>query len=202
MKPILLNFPMPIMTQRLLLKPPQAGDGVMLNAAILESFEALHSFMDWAKQKPSLEESEEYARQGAANWILKKCEEPWFPLYIFDIKTHDFIGATGFHNTDWEVPCVETGYWVRKKYSGQGFITEATNAITQYAFKVFQVKRIAITCDIDNERSKKVPERLGFHLESIMKANRIKPISGEVTNTLVFVRNDLINLPELPVTWG
>ncbi len=123
-------------------------------------------------------------------------------LLILDKNSHDLIGATGFHNIDWEVPCVETGYWVRKKYSGQGFITEAANAITQYAFKVLNVKRVAITCDIDNERSKKIPERLGYQLESIMKSNRIKPTTGEVTDTLVYVRFGLSCLPELNVSWA
>jgi RimJ/RimL family protein N-acetyltransferase len=95
----------------------------------------------------------------------------------------------------------ETGYWARKKYSGQGYITEAINAITQYAFQILNVKRLAITCDIDNERSKKIPERLGYHHESTMKANKIKPVTGEVTDTLIFVRTNLINLPELKVSW-
>lgn len=81
-------------------------------------------------------------------------------------------------------------------------MTEAINAITQYAFKALKVKRITITCDIDNERSKKIPERLGYQLESIMKSNRVKPVSGAVTDTLVYVRFDVSNLPELNVTWG
>ena len=80
-------------------------------------------------------------------------------------------------------------------------ITEAINAMTQYAFNVLQVKRLAITCDADNECSKKIPERLGYRLESIMKSNRVKPVSGEVTDTLVYVRNDLCDLSELNVTW-
>ena len=66
---------------------------------------------------------------------------------------------------------------------------------------MLKVKRLAITCDADNERSKKIPERLGYRFESIMKSNRVKPISGEITDTLVYVRNDLINLPKLEVIW-
>jgi hypothetical protein len=37
-KPILIDLPMPIITSRLLIRPPQIGDGVALNAAIIESF--------------------------------------------------------------------------------------------------------------------------------------------------------------------
>ena len=42
---------------------------------------------------------------------------------------------------------------------------------------------------------------LGYSLESTMKANRVKPITGEVTDTLVFVRTNLINLPALKISW-
>lgn len=200
MKAILLDFPMPITTPRLLLRPPQIGDGIKLNEAILESFETLRYFMDWAKAKPSVEESEEYVRQSVANWILKKCEEPWLPLYIFEKKTGNFIGATGFHHTVWEIPTIETGYWIRNSYAGQGLMTEAMNAITQYAFKQLKVRRIAITCSPDNIRSKKIPERLGYQLEGILKANRIKPVTGEVADTLVYARYDLSGLPNLDIT--
>ena len=76
MKPILLDLPMPIITPRLLIRPPQLGDGAAVNAAILESYDMLRQFMDWAKTKPSVEETEEHIRLAAANWILKKSEEP------------------------------------------------------------------------------------------------------------------------------
>lgn len=202
MKPILIDLPMPIITPRILLKPPQLGDGVVLNAAVLESFDNIRHTMPWAKEKPSLEESEEFVRQSAANWILKKDEEPYLPLFIFDKKDNNFIGATGFHHITWEVPCLETGFWISNQYLEHGFMTEAVNALTQYAFKQLGVRRIAMTCDIDNIRSRKIPERLGFHLEATLKANRVKPITGDISNTLVFARYDLHNLPELAVTWG
>lgn len=201
-KIILLDLPIPIETPRLILRPPQVGEGKMLNSAVLENFAVLNKFMPWAQERPSIDDSEEVVRREAANWIFKKTEDPELMLFIINKTNHDLIGATGFHNIDWEVPCVETGYWGQKKYSGQGFITEAINALTRYAFNALQVKRITITCDVDNERSKKVPERLGYRLESIMKANRVKPVSGEVSDTLVYVRNDLIGLPELNVKWG
>jgi RimJ/RimL family protein N-acetyltransferase len=81
-------------------------------------------------------------------------------------------------------------------------MTEAINAITQYAFKQLCVKRIAITCSIDNVRSRKIPERSNYVLEGVLKANRLKPGSREVTDTLVFAKYSLDNLPSLSVTWN
>lgn len=202
LKPILIDLPMPIKTPRLLIRPPQVGDGIALNAAILESFDVLHEFMDWAKTKPLINESEEQARLSAANWLLRKNEEPWLQLYIFDINSGEFIGGTGFNNIVWEIPSVETGYWIRSSHTGQGLMTEAVNAMTQYAFKQMGVKRIAITCDVNNTRSKKIAERLNYTLEGILKSNRRMPKSGKLSDTLVFAKYSLENLPFLTLAWG
>lgn len=199
-KTALLNLPMPIKTPRLLLRPPQSGDGAMVNAAVLESFEQLHGTMPWAQEKPSVDDSEEYARQGAANWIVKKDEEPYLPIFMYDNQTGQFVGGTGYHTINWDVPCLEIGYWIRTSYSGKGLMTEAVNALTQYAFKQLRVKRVAITCDITNERSKKIPERLDFHLEGTMKFNRLT-LSGTTSHTLIFARYDLEGLPKLAIDY-
>lgn len=201
MKPIHINLPMPIETPRLLLRPPQPGEGRVLNEAIIESFDVLNKWMLWANEKPSIDESEEVVTKAAANWISKSNEEPALMLFIIDKSNNQLIGATGYHNVDWEEPSVETGYWVRTRYAGQGYITEAVNALTQYAFKQLGVKRITITCDPDNLRSKNIPEKLGYKLESVIKSNRVKPLTEEVGDTLVYVRNDLIGLPEMIVIW-
>lgn len=201
MKPLLPHFPLPIITPRLILRSPQIGDGVKVNEAVLESFNELHEFMDWAEEKPTIDDSEEYVRLSVANWILKKNEEPYLPLYIFDKVTKQFIGATGYHNFNWSIPCVETGYWIRKSCSGKGYMTEAINALTQYAFNQLGVKRLAITCDVDNIRSKKIPERLGYTLEGRLRNNRRKPITGELSDTLIFSRIDLNELPDLNASW-
>lgn len=200
MRPILLNFPMPITTPRLILRPPQLNDGVLVNEAILESWKEISQTMQWAKEKPSVDDSEEQVRKAAANWILKHNEEPYLQLFIFNRSNNRFIGGTGYHHFDWSVPCIETGYWIRSSCAGQGFMTEAVNAVTQYAFRELRVKRIAITCDADNLRSKKIPGRLGYQYEALLKANRLK-VTGEVSDTLIFARYNLDAIPTMVVTW-
>lgn len=201
MKHYLRDFPMPIITPRLLIRPPQIGDEHAVNAAILESYDFLHEFMDWANTKPSLKNTETYIQDAVANWIAKKNNEPYLPLFMFDRVSGVFIGATGYHHYTWTVPSLEIGYWIRSSYLGRGLMTEAINALTQYAFKQLAVKRIAITCDIDNSRSKKIPERLNYTLEGRLKYHRRKPISGELSDTLIFAKYGLDHLPALSVQW-
>lgn len=191
---------MPITTPRMILRPPQPGDETVIHAAIIESFDSLNQYMPWAKEKQSIETTEIFVRQAAANWILKKNEEPYLPILIFDRTTMQFIGSTGYHHIDWTIPSLEMGYWLRDSRTSQGLMTEAVNALTQYAFKQLQVKRITITCDIRNDKSRKIPERLGFCLEGTLKFNRLT-IEGELSNTLIFARYNLDGLPALEVTW-
>lgn len=196
------DFPMPITTSRLLIRPPQKGDEHAVNEAIIESYDLLHEFMDWANKKPSLKNTETYIKDAVINWIAKKNDEPYLPLFIFDKVSRIFIGATGYHHYTWTVPSLEIGYWIRSSYLGRGLMTEAINALTQYAFKQLAVKRIAITCDADNIRSKRIPERLHYTLEGRLKYHRRKPISGELSDTVVFAKYNLDNLPPLFVQWG
>lgn len=200
-KPILLDFSMPITTSRLLLRPPKLGDGNILNKAVIESYETIRHTMPWAKKKPSIEDTEEFVRQAAANWILKKDEEPYLPLLIFNKKDETLIGVTGYHHINWDVPCLEIGYWIRNKSSGHGYMLEAINALTVYAIKHLKMQRIAITCDINNVRSKNIPEKLNYKLEGILKANRITLLTGEISDTLIYAKYDASNLPTLIVEW-
>lgn len=202
MNPILIDLPMPIITPRLLIRPPQIGDGASVNAAIVESFNTLHQHMAWANKKPSLDDTEIYVRQAVANWILKNNEEPYLPLFMFDKHSDIFIGATGYHHINWDIPSVETGYWIRDAYSANGLMTEAINALTQYAFKQIAVKRITITCDIDNLRSQKIAERLNYALEGVLKSNRRNPTTDEISSTLVYAKYDIEHLPTLSVEWS
>ena|SRR3990167_595228 len=201
MESISPEFPMPIITDRLIIRPTQITDGKMLHEAIIESFDELHRYMKWCKNINTVSESETYVREAVDNWILKKNDEPYLQLIILDKNTNNFIGATSFHHYDWEIPATETGYWVQQSKSGHGYITEAINAITQYAFKQLNVKRISLTCDPDNIKSKKIAERLGYTLEGRLKNHRMKPEDGTVGDTLIYARYDLNNLPKLLVKW-
>lgn len=201
MNPTLINLPTPITTPRLHIRIPKNGDGAIVNQAIHESFAELNLWMPWAYRKPTEAESEEYVRSAAANWIVKRSEEPWLPLLIFDREHNDFIGACGFHDINWEVPCLEIGYWIRYKYSGYGFMTEAINALTRYAIQQIKAKRVEIRCDHSNIRSIKIPGNLGYHLEAQLKQHRLLTDGRTISDTLIYVRHDLEGIPDLDVKW-
>ncbi len=180
---------MPIETKRLLLKPPEPGSGKACNEAIIESFAELHAWMPWAKNPPTLIETEEFARQAAGKWILRED----LTLWIFEKATGEFLGGTGFHRMNWQIPRFEIGYWLRTSKTGQGYITEAVEALTKYAFKILKAKRIEIRCDDTNLKSRAIPERLGYQLDGILKMEALAA-DGSVRNTCVYSCLELSNL--------
>jgi ribosomal-protein-alanine N-acetyltransferase len=86
--------------------------------------------------------------------------------------------------------------------TGKGFITEAVNAVTRYAFQVLGARRVEIRCDSENTKSANVPHRLGYELEGKFRNDNLKCHNKGTRDTLVFSRVDLNELPPLDVEWG
>jgi len=195
--PSLIELPMPILTPRLLIRPPQPGDGPAFHAVINASKEHLKRFLPWAEWHRSVEESENTARLQYTKFLNRTD----IVLGIFDKDTQTLLGGSGLHRIDWNIPKFEIGYWVSKDAEGRGIVSEAVNAITRYAFKQLQAKRLEIRYETDNLRSRALAERLGFHLDGCLRRDRFKSDGQELTDTWIHSRIDPAGLPELSVSW-
>ena len=179
--PKLLDFPDSFETERLLIRAPRAGDGPELNAAILESLDELRPWMEWAKEAPSVEQSESLARESAAKFMLRED----LALRGFLKGGGPFVLASGLHRIDWTVPKFEIGYWCRSRFAGQGYMTEAVRGIARFAFERLGAKRVEIRCDETNRRSWAIPQRLGFELEAVFRHDA-RTTSGGLRNTRIY----------------
>ncbi|MGF7536024.1 GNAT family protein [Bacillus mexicanus] len=74
-------------------------------------------------------------------------------------------GMIGLHNLDQVNRKAEIGYWIDKEYEGKGIMTAACRTLISYAFEEFGLNRVAICAAVGNEKSRAVPERLGFQEE-------------------------------------
>jgi ribosomal-protein-serine acetyltransferase len=188
-------IPQVITSARISMRPHRSGDEILLNKSVLDSFDQLHEWMDWAIAPQSIEETKAYIEFSQKCWS-EECPEE-LPLLIFDAKAKKLIGASGFNAINWKVPAFEIGYWVNIHYAGQGLITQAVNILTQYAFSRWNAKRIEIRCDPENAKSAAIPKRLGFLLEAHFKNHRVQPVSKKLSGTLVFVRYGPEGLPKV-----
>lgn len=183
METLLLDFPESFESDRLTIRAPRAGDGTEMNAAVQETFDDLKPWMPWARQVPTLEESETYVRRAQCEFLARED----LTMLLFLKGTNTLVGGSGLHRIDWNIPKFEIGYWCRKRFQGQGYITESTEAIARFAFETLGAKRVEIRCDPKNVRSRRVPDRLGFKLEGTLRNNTLST-SGELRDTLVFAK--------------
>jgi RimJ/RimL family protein N-acetyltransferase len=184
MKPILLDFPEEIHTDRLLIRKPLPGDGRVVYEAIEASLTELKPWMPWAHMNQTAEDVEANIREAHAKFLTRED----LRLHIFNRETGEFLGSTGLHRINWDIPKFEIGYWVDTRKTGQGYITEAVEALVNFCFYELNAKRVEIRCDSTNVKSRAIPEKLGFTLEGILKNDGMSGDGLEVRDTCIFAK--------------
>ena len=80
MDPLLEFVPDILTTPRLILRCARAADAPAMNAAVIESIEALRPHMPWAQTEPSLAQSEGDCRRMQARFLLRED----LPMLMFE----------------------------------------------------------------------------------------------------------------------
>jgi len=184
--PLLIDLPVHIETERLILRPPQAGDGPMFHAAMVESLVELRRFLaslSWVAAEQSIDQAEAHCRNAQANFMARKD----LPFLLLEKHSGELVGVAGLHRTEWSTPKTEVGYWGRASRSGHGFVTEGVEALVQYAFTHLRAVRIELVTDEENHASRRVAERCHFTLEGVLRHER-RASDGGLRNTCVYAR--------------
>lgn len=195
--PILIDLPMPIVTDRLVIREPRFGDGAAIYEAKMETWDMLNQWMAWAKTPSTAEEDEVVAREAHVRY-LKKID---LTLYAFDKETGQFLGGTGLHRFDWEHRIIEIGYWYRKSAQGKGYATEGTKALIHYAFDVLDAKKVIIVHSEGNDASRRAIEKSGFEFEYTVHNEDLLP-DGTITDKHWYALYNANHLADFNVTWG
>lgn len=198
------DFPLPIVTPRLILRKPNIShkDCLQYIESVTESIGELSPWLPWAKSYPSMIQAEEYIKACNANWITKNNNNIGLTIWITEKDSDILVGSITVWNIAWNIPKFELGYWARTSKANNGYITEAVNALTQYCFLELGVKRIEVRCEIKNIRAQLVPKRLGYDLDGILRNSTIGVSDGILTDTMLFSCTDLKNVPKIDVDWG
>ncbi|GAB6120820.1 GNAT family N-acetyltransferase [Dysgonomonas termitidis] len=78
-----------------------------------------------------------------------------------------FVGLVGFKDTDSINKKVEIGYWLSQYAQGKGIMLHSVRKLIEYAFTEMDINRIQIKVAINNHKSRRIPEKLGFQSEGI-----------------------------------
>ncbi|WP_203333956.1 GNAT family N-acetyltransferase [Planococcus beigongshangi] len=178
------EVPEEFFTERLKLRMPKAGDGKAVNAAIKASMDELKPWLGFAQEEPTPQDTEINAME--SHILFLKREN--LRYLIFDKETGEFIGTTGFHDIEWEIPKMEIGYWISTVHSGKGYMMEAVSALTDLALTGFGCRRVEIRCDAENVKSRAVPEKLGYTLEGVLKNDEMSVDGKRLTDTCIYAK--------------
>ncbi len=80
----------------------------------------------------------------------------------------------------------EIGYWLGRRYRGQGIMTKAVKLITAYAFKELRLRRIYAFVFTFNQASVRVLEKAGYKFEGKLRKNFFK--KGKTIDSLLFAK--------------
>jgi RimJ/RimL family protein N-acetyltransferase len=109
-------------------------------------------------------------------------------------KGHDFavvrgkdgrlIGGCGIYVTKPEHREAFIGYVFNREYWGNGYATEAAQALLRYGFETLRMHRIFATCDPENRASARVLEKTGMRREGLLREN--SRMKGKYRDDLIY----------------
>jgi RimJ/RimL family protein N-acetyltransferase len=70
------------------------------------------------------------------------------------------------------------------KFHGNGYATEATNALLEFGFKILKMHRIFGSADIRNKASRRVMEKCGFTRKAHLRHNVFQ--KGEWRDSFIY----------------
>ena len=178
---LLLDIPERLETANLTLDATRPGMGMAIHGGLMESLTELKRWMPWARDDQTIEQTEAYCRETHAKWIAR--DELDFTF--FAREGGSFVGKGGLHTIDWSIPKFEIGYWIRSSCAGRGYASEATGALVALARDRLGARRVEITSDARNERSRRVAERNGFILEGVLR-NARRDTAGNLADKCMY----------------
>jgi ribosomal-protein-serine acetyltransferase len=139
----------------------QQNQAEEITEVVRENLAQLKLWMPWATDSYSIESARqfidlnlnEFAKNGSFNASI--------------IWKEKFVGGVGFHHLDLKNKSTHIGYWLAKAAQGKGIMTRCCLVLFDYLFDELELNRIQINCNVENLKSRAIPERLGFRLEGI-----------------------------------
>lgn len=111
-----------------------------------------------------------YTRDMAVTWIKKTQRQGRLKqqsaVYFVMEKDGQAIGSISLNKIEPQHKAF-LGYWLAKDFWGQGLMSEAVKAVTDYGFRKLKLRRIAAGVFVQNPASKRVLEKNDFKVEGL-----------------------------------
>jgi ribosomal-protein-serine acetyltransferase len=142
------------------LRPPAAEDAVEVADVVVGSLPTLSEWLPWA--------TPDYSVATAREWIAS-CGAPGLYPFVVRDAHGAVVGGCGLQHADEPNRCIELGYWIAARHTGQGYATRAARLAVEHAFGELGFHRVQILVSVHNLRSQALAERLGARREARLR---------------------------------
>lgn len=154
---------LPIVTDRLLLRPFQEGD--------LPAFAAYRADPEVARYQSWSSYTMEDARAFYRTMSRTKIGEvgTWYQVAVADLKTEALLGDCALHFVDGAQ--VELGFTLATEHQGRGLMREAVRALVTGVFERVRPHRIFAITDARNDAAARLLTHIGLRREAHFRQN-------------------------------
>jgi ribosomal-protein-serine acetyltransferase len=140
----------------------EEGDAEELYGLVESNRAYLAEWLPWAAGQ-TLEGTLEFIRKTRQQ--LEK-NEGFQMLIVLDGQ---IAGVVGFVEFKQEACSASLGYWLAEAHQGHGLMTKAVAELVHHAFDEWHLNRVEIQAGTGNDKSRAIPERLGFQQEGVLR---------------------------------
>ncbi|TFG73592.1 MAG: N-acetyltransferase [Anaerolineales bacterium] len=148
-------------TERLIMRAFQDKD--ILDFAWYRSDPYVAQYQGWDAPY-SVEKAAEFVAENKV--ICPGTPGEWHQIALELKDGSQLIGDCVFHILKEDAQQAEIGFTLSRQYQGLGYATEAVTRLVDYLFGELQLHRICAICDVENQTSSKLLERIGMRREA------------------------------------
>ena len=147
-------------TQLRLIEPRHAEQ---LNSLIEQNHAHIKEWSAWLKDDRSIEDTRSFIKRN----LTQFAENKGFAVAIW--HRGEMAGQIEYNYIDTDNRKTEIGYWLGASFQGKGLMTKSCRVLIDYAFNELRLNRVEMQCGVENRRSRKIPEKLGFTEEGVVR---------------------------------
>ena len=147
-------------TELRLIEPRHAEQ---LNALVEQNHAHIKEWSAWLKDDRTIENTHDFIKRNLAQLADNK----GFNVAIW--YRGEMAGQIGYNYLNWVDRKTEIGYWLGAQFQGKGLMTKSCRALVRHAFEELKLNRVEMHCAVENRRSRRIPERLGFREEGTLQ---------------------------------
>jgi RimJ/RimL family protein N-acetyltransferase len=176
------KFKAKLIGKRLVLKKlkPTIATASTVFQVIAENRQHLLPWFIWVKTEKSAEDAFKYLL--ALEEKSKLGEKVDYGIYL----NREYIGNVGAFDINQKNKSAEIGYWLSKKFTRNGYMTEAVRLLEKDLFFRLNLHRVQIKCDERNKPSAGVAKKCGYVFEGRHREDIYSDYFKDNRNTLVF----------------